>query len=229
MLSTLSPITTRLQKLSDHVYDALCDAIVNGSLAPGARLREAEVADALGVSRTPVREAFARLEQQHLLEKDLSGAYFVARWTKEMLWEVATLRAALEGLAISLASERLEAADFDALEALISQMDAAAERNDYSLLVSLDTEFHVSIWSRCDHRLLQDALEALLPQIRYFVRLTPPLSEYDYSQFHRELVQILRAADPDEQAHAMKHHILIGARHAIEQMETLDTTGSSAG
>ena len=92
-LSDIPPITPQRQRLADQVYDALCNLIIDNRLAPGQRLREAEVADILEVSRTPVREAFARLEQQHLLERDASGRYFVARWDKRTLLEVATLRA----------------------------------------------------------------------------------------------------------------------------------------
>jgi DNA-binding GntR family transcriptional regulator len=66
-LSDLFPNVARPQRLSEHVYDELCEAIVEGKLPPGRRVRETEMADALGVSRTPVREAFMRLKQQRLL------------------------------------------------------------------------------------------------------------------------------------------------------------------
>ncbi|MCK4975637.1 MAG: GntR family transcriptional regulator, partial [Anaerolineales bacterium] len=66
-LSDLFPTVARPQRLSEHVYISLSEAIVEGKLSPGKRLRESQMAKALGVSRTPVREAFARLKQQRLL------------------------------------------------------------------------------------------------------------------------------------------------------------------
>src|SRR5512133_3690017 len=138
----LSPIQTKRNVLADHVYEALCQHITAGKLVPGARLREAQIAEALGVSRTPVREAFARLEHQNLLTKEASGAYFVRRWDRNSLWEVATLRAALEGLGIQLAMSHLTAEDYTRLEETINAMQSAHERGDDDRLISLDIEFH---------------------------------------------------------------------------------------
>lgn len=74
----IASIVPQRQRLSDFVFDALCESIVKGVLKPGQRLREASIALRLEVSRTPVREAFTRLEMQHLLERDPNGAYLVA-------------------------------------------------------------------------------------------------------------------------------------------------------
>ena len=106
-LSELLPTVKRPQRLSENVYISLSEAIVEGKLHPGEKLREAQIAKALDVSRTPVREAFVRLKQQRLLNNDASGAYFVAVWDNETLWEIATLRAALESLAFSLMLQKL--------------------------------------------------------------------------------------------------------------------------
>jgi DNA-binding GntR family transcriptional regulator len=96
-------ITQKGQSAAEFAYEALCKAIVEGELKPGQRLREVEIAESLGMSRTPVREALRRVEEQHLLHKQLNGAYFVAEWDTTTVLELATLRGALEGLAIRLA------------------------------------------------------------------------------------------------------------------------------
>ena len=149
----LTPINSRRNVLSDHVYAALCEHIIAGKFAPGERLREAQIATALGVSRTPVREAFARLERQNLLRKEISGAYFVVEWDEKTLHEVATLRAALEGLAIQLASQNFGSEDYNQLEELTQQMEIARQNKDKDRLIALDIDFHSAIWARSNHSL----------------------------------------------------------------------------
>ena len=84
--------------LSDDIVDAITDGILSGRFYPGQRLKETDIAKWLGVSRTPVREAFARLERQTLLRKDTSRSNFVAVWTKKDLREIASLRSYLAHL-----------------------------------------------------------------------------------------------------------------------------------
>lgn len=214
----LSPVVTQPQKLSDHVYSSICDAIIEGELSPGQRLREAQVATALGVSRTPVREAFVRLVDQHMVVRDASGSYFVARWNRQILWEVATLRGALEGLAVSLAAENLSPEDFDHLEGLIVQMEAAVQRQDYERLMVLDLQFHSHIWSRTGHQLLEEALAQMSPQIRHFMAITRPGDEQGYPATHRLLIDVLRGRDTKQARAAIREHTLSTAEQAIARL-----------
>lgn len=218
MVFDLPPITSRGQKLSDFVYDALCQHIIKGKLPAGQRLRESETADALGVSRTPVREAFALLERQFLLDKDTNGAYFVARWDKEILWEVATLRGALEGLAIRHACKNLEPKNFDHLEGLAVQMDAAVDREDYEQLISLDIAFHSYLWAQANHKLLQQTLDDMKAQVLYFMWITRPGDEIDYPNDHRIVIDVLRTGDPDLAEQVIRRHIVETAERAITRL-----------
>ncbi len=220
MLTNLSPIQTRRNVLSDHVYDALCQHIIEGKLIPGERLREAQVAEALGVSRTPVREAFARLERQNLLRKEASGAYYVQEWDRKTLWEVATLRAVLEGLGIRLACQNFSEEDYAALEEVIAKMDAAFERGDTDRLIALDIEFHHQLWVRADHALLQQALEEMKAQVLYFMYYTRPGDEKDYPSSHRTLVNIMRSGDEAKASETIQEHIRTTAMRAIARLTT---------
>lgn len=193
--------------ISDHAYELLCDAIVEGRIEPGERLKEAEVGESLGVSRTPIREAFTKLQQQHLLEKDISGAYFVAKWGEKILWEIATLRANLEGMCIKLAVKHLTPKDFDMLESIVTQMERAFERDDSKRLIELDVQFHSYIWSRTGHQLLEEALAQLKPQLRYWMFLTrPDRDQRDIVGNHNEFVQVLRKKDPKLAYKVMQEH-----------------------
>ena len=222
MLSNLSPIISRPQRLSDQVYETLCDAIVEGKLPPGERLREAEVARALRVSRTPVRTAFAKLIQQQMLRTNASGAYYVAEWDRKTLWEIATLRAALESLAFSLAPQNLSQEDFDYLEGIIRQMeemDANPASSDYKRMAQFDFQFHTYIWSRTGHDLLEQALENIKPQAHYYMYLTRQAGQVDYAERHRILIQFLKQGDRSQANEIMLDHILPSAEKAIAWWE----------
>jgi DNA-binding GntR family transcriptional regulator len=221
-LSDLFPTVARPQRLSEHVYNELSEAIVEGKLPPGERLRETQMAEALGVSRTPVREAFVRLKQQRLLSSDVSGAYYVAEWDRETLWEIATLRAALESLAFSLAPQNLSQEDFDHLEGIIRQMedmDADPDSGDYKRMALFDFQFHTYIWSRTGHDLLEQALENIRPQAHFYMYLTRQAGQTDYAEQHRKLIEFLRQGDRSQANEIMLDHILPSAEKAIAWWE----------
>jgi DNA-binding GntR family transcriptional regulator len=219
MSSHLNPINTQPQTLSDRVYDAICNAIVEGELAPGQRLREAEVAKTLGVSRTPVREAFARLGQQNLVDKGPSGSYSVAKWDRQTLWEVATLRTSLEELAISLACQNLTGEDFEVLHSLIADVGTAIENKDYEKLIAIDISFHSFLWSRSQHKLLEAMLEQMRPQVRYFMYLAQPADEHYTTESHLKLVNVLKQKDVKAAKSTLREHILIAAERTIAQLK----------
>ncbi len=221
-LPDLFPTVARPQRLSEHVYDALSDAIVEGKLPPGERLRATQMAEALGVSRTPVREAFVRLKQQRLLSSDASGAYYVAEWDKQTLWEIATLRAALESLAFSLALQNLSQEDFDHLEGITRQMgemDADPASIDYKRMALFDFQFHTYIWSRTGHDLLEQALENIKPQAHFYMFLTRQSGQTDYAEKHRILIDFLKGGDRSKVNEIMLDHILPSAEKTIAWWE----------
>jgi DNA-binding GntR family transcriptional regulator len=217
-LSDLLQTVARPQRLSENVYNALSEAIVEGNLPPGERLRETQIAEALGVSRTPVREAFVRLKQQRLLSSDASGAYYVAEWDRQTLWEIATLRAALESLAFSLAPQNLTKEDFDYLQGIIQQMeemDTDPTSVDYKRMAQYDFQFHTYIWSRTGHDLLEQALENIKPQAHYYMFLTRQAGQTDYAEKHRILIDFLKQGDRSQVNEIMLDHILSIAERAI--------------
>jgi DNA-binding GntR family transcriptional regulator len=221
-LSDRLPTVERPQRLSEHVYNSLSEAIVEGKLPPGERLRETQMAEALGVSRTPVREAFVRLKQQRLLSSDASGGYYVAEWDRQTLWEIATLRAALEGLAFSLAPQNLSQEDYDHLEEITRQMgemDADPNSLDYKRMAQYDFQFHTYIWTRTDHALLEQALENIKPQAHFYMFLTRQAGQTDYAERHRILIEFLKHGDRSQVNEIMLDHILASSEKAIAWWE----------
>jgi DNA-binding GntR family transcriptional regulator len=132
---------------------------------------------------------------------------------------VATLRGALEGLVVRLAAARLTAEDADHLEGLITQMERALARGDYDRLIHLDIQFHSYVWSCTGHRLLQEALESMKPQVRYFMYVTRPGDEASYPHTHREVLSVLRSGDADRAEAVIREHTLTTAERAIARLE----------
>jgi DNA-binding GntR family transcriptional regulator len=205
--------------LADGVVAAVLDGILNGKFTCDQPLFETEVADWLGVSRTPVREALKTLHRQRLLEKDPSRSFVVACWTKQDLKEVAELRTALETLNIELAVSKVLPRQLDTLESIVLQMKGALSRQDYRLLVQLDSEFHGALWQIPGNTRLLQALVDLRPQIRYFQHLTRIGDEHDYPATHSALVSVLRDGDVPQAKKELREHILSSAARAIARLD----------
>jgi DNA-binding GntR family transcriptional regulator len=221
-ISDLFPAVARPQRLSEHVYNVLSEAIVEGKLPPGERLRETQMAETLNVSRTPVREAFARLRQQRLLSSDASGVHYVAEWDRQTLWEIATLRSALESLAFNLAPENLTQDDYQYLEGIIQQMgemDADSASVDYKRMAQYDFQFHSFVWSRTGHELLEQALENIKPQAHFYMFLTRQAGQTDYAEKHRILIDFLKQGDRSKVNEIMLDHILSSSERSISWWE----------
>ncbi|MDX3906396.1 MAG: GntR family transcriptional regulator [Pigmentiphaga sp.] len=126
----------------------LRELILSGELAPGARLSEPSVAERLGISRTPIRAAMARLEDEGLLELIPSGGYAVKAFTETEIRDSIEVRGTMEGLAARMAAERgVAPADLDAMRDCLTDIDKTlkgAEKGvaDLSRYVELNRQFH---------------------------------------------------------------------------------------
>ena len=204
--------------LVEQVADAIAQAILDGVFVSEQRLTAAEIAEWLGVSRTPVREAFMLLHAKRLLEKDSSRSFVVARWDENDLIEIGQLRAALETLAVELAMPHVTPDDLDYMDSIIMQMEGALKRGDLQRLVDLDFSLHSSLWRIAGNSRLQQALEDLKVQVSFFMSVTRPGDEVDYPDSHRALIVALRAGDVGEAKEVIRSHIMSTVDRAIARM-----------
>ncbi len=127
----LSPIRLEgYQPLRDMVFDVLMNAIMQGQLSPGERLLEVQLADEMGVSRTPVREAIRRLELEGFVVMVPRKGAYVAGLSIDDVESVYEIRTALETLAVRLAAQRMEAADYEQLDELAGKMQQTWQEGD---------------------------------------------------------------------------------------------------
>jgi DNA-binding GntR family transcriptional regulator len=124
------------------VYSLLRDWIIGGRLLPGEPVRETVLAAELGVSRTPVRDALRRLEQDRLIVPVQGQAYEVYRPSEQDLAYLYGARAVLEGGAAAAAAERVTDSAVEALEGILEHMQQAYDRQEIGQVIGLDMQFH---------------------------------------------------------------------------------------
>lgn len=205
-------------------------SIMEGQLAPGTRLQEVELANQLGVSRTPVREALRTLSSEGLVEILTNRGARVARWSVEDLDEIYELRMMLEARAAERAAGRMHAAETDLLTALCEQMEACAQRggaHDLLALGKLNSSFHRRIVDAADSPRLATMLGSVVQVplvMRTFSRYTPDALARSMGH-HRELTAAIRAGVPEWAGSVMRSHV-IAARAALVEADP-DTDGAA--
>ncbi len=147
------PIETRT--LRENVTDLIRQAIIEGRLPAGSELNQAQLAEKLGISRGPVREALGKLEQEGLIRNVPYKGVFVTTLTTRYVRELYSLRAVLETFAVSRAIEQLQPDDLERLEAAVAEMRRAAKAGDSDKLVELDLSFHRTLIEMARHDLLE--------------------------------------------------------------------------
>ena len=151
--------------LAMQVHDALLEQIATGRLEPGERLVIERLADELGVSPTPVREAVARLVQEGLTTEAPNGRLQVVALTEEYVRDTFLVRSALEGLGAELAAPRISESDLAALQALMADITAALAEGDYEVYVRTDAGLHRLIVEAANNMVLSNELQSLQPHI----------------------------------------------------------------
>lgn len=203
------------QRAVDTAYAALRQGILDSRWPAGTHMREQELANLVGVSRTPIREALRRLEADGLVTVVPNLGARVNDWSEADLDEIFALRTLLESQAVMEAAGRVSEADIRQLESLADAMDglvAAWPDVDYGHLSELNDRFHGILISAAGNRRLRQLLKQVVEMplvVRTFRRydrrhLTRSMSH------HREIVEALRARDGLWAASVMKAHIQAG-------------------
>jgi DNA-binding GntR family transcriptional regulator len=203
---------TRSLTSAERVVHALRELILGGELSPGARLGEVELAERLGVSRTPVREALSRLAAEGIVEIQPNRGARVTTWTVAELEGVFDLRSAIEPRLTAHAVPRASFADLDELEDLAHRMvevGTPGPDQDLDALVPLNRAFHDRLVALADHPALAAALAgAIRPPI-----VLRNFHAYDDASLRRslghhvEIVTAMRAGDATWARAVMTAHI----------------------
>ncbi|WP_090048746.1 GntR family transcriptional regulator [Lentzea fradiae] len=205
---------------ADHAYRLIRDEILSGKRTGGDWLREGELADSIGVSRTPVREALRRLTAEGLLTYERNKGVQVKGWDVADLDEIFSLRTVLEPWGCSLAAER-GTVDTDQLDDLAHRMDALVVDGhpaDLDRLTELNNRFHRAILDGSGNTRLATVLASVVqvPIVwRTFAHYNPESLRRSLAH-HHELVTALRAHDGEWAQSVMCSHIK-SAWHSIRE------------
>lgn len=154
--------------LREVVSDALRQAIKDGVLQPGQRLMEIKLADELGVSRTPIREAIRKLEQEGFVVMVPRRGTYVADISLKDIAQVFEIRGALEELAAGLAAERITNDELECLERILVEINEYMEHDDFAKIVDADVRFHDVLYQASRNQRLVDILHNLREQMLRF-------------------------------------------------------------
>lgn len=152
--------------LAEQAYAALLDAIVGGELPPGERLRDTELAEQLGVSRTPVREALRRLEDEGLVETGRHAYTRVAPVVPDRIADAFPVVAALHGLATRLGVPALSRAHLERMELHDAERTRALEQGDVIAAIDADDAFHGVLLEASRNAEIGRLLDRVMPHIR---------------------------------------------------------------
>jgi DNA-binding GntR family transcriptional regulator len=209
-LNLLRPVSQ--QTLGAEAAEHLRSAIRNGSLPPGTRLVERELAQRLGVSRIPVREAIHQLVEEGLVVKIPHRGTFVYAPSNEELEEIASLRVVLERFVVERVIANWQPHHEAQLRQLVQEMWRAASDEDRRRVFELDTQFHHTLWEIAEHHILLEVVSSLRSRIsRFLYEATialPPSELEEHVGGHEELIEAFRGADVMSTKDAITHHIL---------------------
>lgn len=212
---------------ADQAYGLIRRQIMSGSRAGGEWLREGELAESIGVSRTPVREALRRLTAEGLVRYERNRGVQVQVWNVRDLDEIFSLRSVLEPWGCGLAATA-GTVDVAALEDLACRMDEIApggRPSDVDKLTELNNLFHRTILEGADNSRLTNVIASVIqvPLVwRTFSRYTPEALGRSLAH-HHELVAALTARDPEWAESVMRSHV----RAAWHSIRTVDTPGDA--
>jgi DNA-binding GntR family transcriptional regulator len=197
--------------LSDRAYAILEEAIIRGTLVPGARIKEPALAAEFGISRGSLREAIRRLEGKRLLVRTPRHGVRVSSLSAPQVLEIYELREALEGMACRLATEHMSDAQVEQLQALLNDHRDSGRVGESGYFQSAgDPDFHFFIAKSSGNKRLEELLCGelyhLLRIYRYSSSTTPGRSASSFAE-HTNIVEAIRRRDADEAERLMRYHI----------------------
>jgi DNA-binding GntR family transcriptional regulator len=197
---------TRPAPLRQAVYDALIELIISGSLKPGQHLVEAELAEHLGVSRQPVREALQRLQTAGWVDLRPAQGAFVHSPTEEEAAQLLGVRAVLETYSAQLAAQNAEPEDVERLWELQQDgVDALAE-GDVERLVAANTALHDFVTSVAGNAVLAELTGQVGQKVRwYYTPIAKPRGKEAWNE-HSRLIKAIAEGDADRAGEIMRRH-----------------------
>ena len=210
--------------LADQVFERLESDILTGKYQRGEILTEMKLCEELGVSRTPVREALRRLEQEHIIEECGKGM-LVLSITAEDAENIYNIRRRIEGLAAAACARCVTDEQLQELQEIVALQEFYAKKRDAEKIKAMDSEFHQKVYKYSGSTVFYDTLVPLHKKIQKF-RKTSIMDKSrakTSTEEHRRVLEAIAAHDPAAAEKAMVDHVCKAQRH-LEEMEAIHQT-----
>ncbi len=206
--------------LRELVCEHIRQAIIDGTFAPGERLMEIQLADEMGVSRTPVREAIRKLELEGFVVMIPRRGTYVANISIKDINDVYEIRTSLDVLAAGLAAERISDEELEELQRLLVLIGKYIEEDNMEKIIEVDSDFHDILYKASRNERLRNIINNLREQItgirgtsmRYPGRLK------DTQEEHRHLVECIAARNVEKSQEAARVHLENAERTLMKSM-----------
>jgi DNA-binding GntR family transcriptional regulator len=209
------------KSLGEHVFESLKHSIVRGKISSGEWLVESHIAETLGISRTPVREAIHKLEREGLIERQARGGFTVLGLKRDDIEETFGIRSVLEGYAARLTTVRHEAQELEKLEDKIDEFQNALDRKKMNLLPAINTEFHDLLYSLSKSPKLINMINGLRDQIYRYRQMI--LKEKKFASTsnldHKKMLKYIRKRDAEGAERLVRDHILRGQEMVLKEYD----------
>ena len=209
------------KSLGEHVFESLKHSIVRGKISSGEWLVESHIAETLGISRTPVREAIHKLEREGLIERQPRGGFTVLGLNRDDIEETFGIRSVLEGYAARLAAVKHETQELKDLENKIDEFQKALDRKKMNLLPTINTEFHDLLYSLSKSPKLINMINGLRDQIYRYREMI--LKEKKFATTsnldHKKMLEHIRKRDAEGAERLVRDHILRGQEMVLKEYD----------
>jgi DNA-binding GntR family transcriptional regulator len=219
-LKSLKSLPQR-KSLGQDVYGRLRVAILKGDIAPGERVIESHVANALGISRTPVREAIHKLEREGLLGQYPTSGFFVVGLTRADIEETFGIRSVLESYAARLAALHHREEELEPLEKKIEEYQVCLQQGKMKELLRINTEFHDLLYALSRSPKLIKMINDLRDQIYRFRKVILKMEAMAKmsNEDHRSMLAYIRKRDAEGVEALVREHILRGQEVVLRDFD----------
>ena len=221
----MAPLKT--QSLRTLIGERIRDAILSGAYDCGDQLVESAIADQLGVSRAPVREALSALEKEGLIEGVPRRGYFVREFTLKDIEEIYSLRLILEAEAVRRVVERIDEEGIDRLQRVVDKLDEAARAgDDAGAVTKWDMAFHGMLCGMADHSRLSRAWENTGLQTELLIGVTSRTHDPgEMREWHQTLLDRIREKDVERALEVLTEHLCDAKGRAREALALAQAEG----
>jgi len=209
------------ENFGDQVFEQLKKMILDGVFRPGNRIIESEVAESIGISRTPVREALHKLEAERLIVRLPKGGYVVKGMSMGEIEEIFDIRVILESFAGYLAAERWNDNEIAPLEDKLEEFEKYLMINDLKELTRLNTEFHELLYALSKSPKLIEMINNLRDEIfllREILLESMKMGTLSHND-HKEIIKAIKNREAKTVERLLKEHILRGKDFVIMEMK----------